>query len=768
MRRDQVTDIPAGLPFLALTSGLAAAHSIAGPRLTVAALSAIALLVLALRRPYRYRLSLVVAMAAAGLAFADNRLRIAHDIDQLIAGGRERFVRIEAPIRTGWENRGEPPYSLRVDRFRVFLDAVEHDVPFPLTIYSPSPPPPVGRAARIGAEGFLRRSERGTLYLSVKSARLLAHSGDANRWSAAVWSRTLQQRLDEMAAEDTTLARPVALAKALLLGRSEQLPDDLRESYRRGGTYHLLVFSGMQISLVAVAITLALRMFQWPRLADWSLLTVAIIAPWFAGGEPSATRAGWMIGLYALSRILHRPTPTENLFFVAAILRLAMHPEELTNAGFALTYAATGGLIFVGKPLVRLMRERGIPLAAIGYGVGAELATAPLTLFYFNQLVIAGSVVTLIISPLLSSIFGLSIVACVLLPLSTVATETALRSITPLDAAAGLVNHLAAEVLGVVRLAASPPLITVVLSFLALLLIILFVQRQSIRPLAALVLLVPVTISFIGMRGVASAPSIELLDVGQGEAILLRDGIDAVLVDGGGRRGDVSFGRRVLLPLLLERGVRELDAVMLSHPHPDHCEGLQAVIEHLHVRRLLLSGRHFREDCSQTLFQAARERRVDVQLFERTPFVVSGRMHFDPILPRLRYKRSTLNNGSVVLRVELGGRRVLLTGDIEKDAERDLAEDEAGRISADVLKIAHHGSKSSSTAPFLDAVGPRMALISSGPRNLFGHPSPEVIDRLEQRLRVIGRTDTGGSIRVEFRGQALHLTRQIDTPQRPH
>jgi competence protein ComEC len=207
--------------------------------------------------------------------------------------------------------------------------------------------------------------------------------------------------------------------------------------------------------------------------------------------------------------------------------------------------------------------------------------------------------------------------------------------------------------------------------------------------------------------------------------------------------------------------VRRLDAVILTHVHPDHCGGMPDVIRHLDVRELWISPRRFTGDCADRLLDAASSELVPTHLVREGDRKTFEEMEFRALLARRTFKRAAENNSSVVLRLRLGNKSVLLTGDIERETESDLA----GRAAhADVLKVAHHGSRSSTTAPFINAVSPRVALISCGRRNLFGHPHPETLMTLQHRRIAVYRTDRNGSIDLFVDGDHVFVHRQIDTP----
>jgi competence protein ComEC len=195
--------------------------------------------------------------------------------------------------------------------------------------------------------------------------------------------------------------------------------------------------------------------------------------------------------------------------------------------------------------------------------------------------------------------------------------------------------------------------------------------------------------------------------------------------------------------------------------HPDHCGGLPDVLRHLEVREMWITPRKFYGDCAQRVLESASIERTPIHLARDGDRRMFGGIATHVWLASRTFKRSPENNSSIVLRVLLDSRSILLTGDIERESERDLA----GRIEhSDVLKIAHHGSRSSTTPAFLDAVSPRIAMISCGRRNLFGHPHAETIDSLRQRRIGIYRTDRNGSIDLNVDGHHIFVGRQIDTP----
>jgi competence protein ComEC len=251
------------------------------------------------------------------------------------------------------------------------------------------------------------------------------------------------------------------------------------------------------------------------------------------------------------------------------------------------------------------------------------------------------------------------------------------------------------------------------------------------------------------------------LDVGQGDSILTRAADRVVLVDGGGRSDAVRFGETTLLPLLVDRGVRRIDVVALTHAHPDHCGGLPAVIDHLEVGSIWITPRRFTGECAENIPAASIRSRTPIHLVREGDTFALPAIHGTVLVAESRFRRAAENNSSLVLRLQLERRRVLLTGDVEAEAERDLL-DRLRRC--DILKVAHHGSKSSSTPAFLDAVAPRIGVISCGRENRFGHPHAQVLDALAARHIRVWRTDRNGSVSLDLRAGSIFGRSEIDTP----
>jgi competence protein ComEC len=722
---------------------------------------ALAFLGLALRRPA----GIWTAFFAFGVLTAAVRL----DLPERPLAGIDLERPVEAVVRVEghWvsddrgdrSGRGESGWSAPARILRLKQDVRVTVPPVDLAFHIPGAeePPPYGSMLRV--KGYLARSPGfanrtpvppGPWRLHVKSRRLLSFEEPPGL--IASLSGALRRRVDRAFAaagsESGGRRQGKSLARALVLGDVSGFPLAWKRGLRVTGIYHLMSVSGLHVALVAGAVWL---LGGWlPRSLRLLLMLAAItVYLLLVGPFPPLVRSAVMGLLAVLALLLERPPSPANGLAWAVILLVLDSPDVVLSTGFRLTVSATAAILVVAPPLAARWRERLHPwlAAALAASVAVELLTLPWALPRFYTVAPLAPLLNLPAVPWT----GLALGASLLWTAAALAVPSFAAHLLPaLDALA--VPFSWPSRTGPEAWLSFPVLISPAAAWGVSLSLGVFLfarpphRRARIGVLTAAFLCVGGCLWGPATTSLGHGPELAMLDVGQGDSILLRDGGHAILIDGGGwDHGDI--GGRVLLPALLGEGVRRLDALVMTHPDHDHCSGLVDVAAYLPVREVWMGPGWEPKGCAGQLMTLPGAR---VRLLWRGRQARVGHWRLTVLHPELDESRGT-NDRSLVLRAEVLGRSVLLTGDMESWAESRVLDCCELQARVDILKVAHHGSKTSSTESFLDAVSPRLALISAGVNNLYHHPSPLIVDRLQEHGVHLLRTDRDGLVLLRFK-----------------
>ncbi len=726
------------------------------------------------------------------------------------AAGRERFiVDLERDARaqvTVYLQDGERLPPLRYGQ-RVELDA---RVRSPRNFNNPGAFDYAGFLARKNI--FWTAVVRGAAAVRV----LPGHCGTPFR--AAV-SRARVAALERIASLYEGRPYDSAMMQAILIGETFQLEKVWVEHFRRTGTIHALVISGAHVAALAAFFLFLMRICFVPR---GLAVAVTVLATWgyalITGWQAPCVRSAAGLTLYMIGRHFYRRRSLMNVLAAVGIAFLVFDPEQLFEASFQLSFLAVAFIAAFAEPLLEAttaplvralghLRDAGrdlrlAPRAAafrlemrlladtlrlwLPRRVAEALVTLPawIVFYVFGLAVVSAVVQAGLALPMVSyfhrvGVTGLSANLLVVPLMGLVVQFGFVAIVTGSSWVAWLAGWLLCWSRAVVEWHAAlepdwrvpaPPLWLAVALSAALIAAALAVRHRRGRAAATAAVFVLLALVFLHPVPPDTTPgALELaaIDVGQGDSFLLAfpDGklmtLDAggFPVFSGGRAPGIDTGEDVVSPYLWRRSIRRLDAVAISHLHADHAGGAAALIDNFRPRELWTAPP---PDCAEWRLLAGRaaRRNVHIRVLRRGQRFGYGGAEIEVLAPASGYTPGPAphNADSLVLRVRYGRHAFLLTGDTERAGERELL-DEKLAGPADVLKVAHHGSRTSTSEEFLDAARPLFALVSLGADNLYGYPHPDVLKRLSARgIRVL-RTDRHGLVRIRTDGQRL----QVDT-----
>lgn len=544
------------------------------------------------------------------------------------------------------------------------------------------------------------------------------------------------------------------LLLAILLGNKDKLSEDIQESFKTSNLSHMLAVSGAHVSYIILGLTYVLQNSIIGK-KNGKIVCIIFLLAFMAitNFTPSVTRACIMAILTLFSSIIYRKSDVYTNISVAALITLIFNPYSLLDLGFQLSYGGTIGIII----FIKRIQEKKSNSKVINYikqmalvSIYANIIIIPIMMYHFNTVSF-----TFIISNIMASpILGIIVITGFLFIIASITVKPLTRLIAifikPILSILIKISQICSKLPFSNILVVTPYMFNVI-SYYAIILYCIKSKKNNKCKIIICLLIVLILINFI-IYIFPQKLRIFFIDVGQGDStLIITPDKKTVLIDGGGS-DSFDVGEKVLLPYLLDRRILKIDYVLISHFDTDHCGGILTIMEKVKVKNIIISEQAEHSENYERFKKLMIHKKIRLIEVKKGDKIKIGRYsEFKILFPTSRLlSENPLNNNSIVAQFNYNNFKMLFTGDIEKLAEQQILKTEKAEIRADILKVAHHGSKTSSIPEFIKAVRPKIALIGVGKNNTFGHPNQQTIKNLENIKCRIYRTDLQGEIIIKI------------------
>lgn len=597
--------------------------------------------------------------------------------------------------------------------------------------------------------------------------------------------------------------KEAGLLNGLLIGNTEKIDDEIQKSFKISSLTHVLAVSGMQVTYIVTVVYTIFNKRLNKRIIGSISIFILVIYTAMTGFSPSIVRASIMGIIVIIAEMSYRKSDILNTISLSLIIMLIYNPFLITNVGLQLSYSGTIGIIIFYKPILEIFNNIRIKnkkwkykinlqskylkkiKEAIAIILSAQIAILPIMIYTFNLIGTYFLLTNLLASILIAPI---TIIGAVLVGISFISWQISkilsicLKILIDLLIMVSKFSELPFSKLYI----PTPKIWMIIIIYVNIYIIFKIIQiyhtkkpnitqkrvkniialfkykiRRNKKKLSKSAVLIILIFSII--RLMPNDLKINFVDVGQGDAtFIITPDNHTILIDGGGSDSkDFDIGQNTLLPYILDKGYNKIDYVIISHFDNDHCGGLLYIIQEIKIDKILIGKQWNNCENYKKFIQLVKDKKIKVDILEaEDKFFIEKNLKLEVIWPYSGnvIESNAINNNSLVFKLIYKNFSMMFTGDIEEIAEKAIVDRYQHSLKSNILKIAHHGSKTSSTLDFLNATNPSFAIIGVGKNNKFGHPSDSTMDNLKKRKVKIYRTDTNGEIKIKTNGKNTKIT----------
>ncbi len=560
--------------------------------------------------------------------------------------------------------------------------------------------------------------------------------------NAGSWVAGIREQVHDLF-QNALSAEGAAFADALILGNRDMIDENIIDTYSQLGVIHVMAVSGLHVGFVVLILLILSQII--PVNYRYRVMIVLIglfFYAWLIDFRPSVFRASTMAGFFLLASAFERRYRTLNILGLAAIIILAIDPLQLFMLGFQLSFVAVLGIILIYERMSDILELKGIKIAdmhpLVKYFAGmllvsfaAFLATIPITAYHFRTIPVYGILVNILVIPAI----GFIVINLFLVVLAGIIWSPAGEFLAALPDT--LIRLLNISLTGLQQIGLGAlqiphfPWVWTILAYVCMVLFVLWKYAAAKRIfLYGSLLGINVLVFVYGNS--TDTFRVTFFDVGQADAALIEapDNVN-ILIDAGDQSLYSDSGKRVLIPYFQYQGIDHLDILVLSHPHADHIGGALSVLNALPVQEIWTINEVYNSDLYKQILATADNQGVTIRQITAGYDTTIGAMNIVTYFPLQGFTGDNINNHSIVQKFCYGENSVIFSGDIEVEIDEILYPFDS-LLNAEIFKVPHHGSITSSSVKLLELVSPDHAVISVGKGNKFGHPSEIVLERYAQ------------------------------------